>query len=136
VEIAAVYMPTRLWRISAGYSFLDMDLTLDADSLDDAQSRITRIEGQNPRQQAFIHLGTRLFNRYDFDLNVRYVDRLPAGNVPGYTVADIRLARQLSDNLELSLVGQNLFEDHHFEWSEGLVSEVEDSVYIKLLYRF
>jgi iron complex outermembrane receptor protein len=136
VEIAAVYMPTRLWRISAGYSFLDMDLTLDADSLDDSQSRIARIEGQNPRQQAFIHLGTRLFNRYDFDLNVRYVDSLPAGNVPGYTVADIRLARQLSDNLELSLVGQNLFEDHHFEWSEGLVSEVEDSVYIKLLYRF
>lgn len=136
VEIAAVYMPAQSWKVTAGYSFLDMDLTLDADSLDNPQTRITDIEGQNPRRQAFIRLSTQLFKRYDFDFNIRHVDSLPTGNVPRYTVADIRLARRFGDNLELSLVGQNLFEDHHFEWSEGLVSQVEDSVYIKLLYRF
>lgn len=136
VEIAATYIPSPLWKISAGYSYLDMDLTLDEDSFDDPQTRVTEIEGQNPEHQAFVRIGTQLLKRYDFDIGIRHVDNLPARNVPGYTVADVRLATSLTKGLELSLVAQNLFEDHHLEWGDGLVSQVEDSVYIKLLYHF
>lgn len=136
LEVAAVYMPVPSWKISAGYSYLDMDLTLDDDSLDDPQTAVTEIEGQSPEHQAFVRLGTRLFERYDFDLDIRYVDELPTGNIPSYTVADIRLATMLNENLELALVGRNLFEDHHFEWGDDQTSQVEDSVYVKLLYRF
>lgn len=136
VELTAIYIPASTWKISASYSYLNMNLTLDSDSLDDPATRITEIEEENPKHQAFIRLGTRLFKHYEFDVTIRYVDELPALNVSSYTVADLRLARRINDNLELSLVGRNLFEDHHFEWGDDQVSQVEDSLYIKLLYSF
>ncbi|HEX7028568.1 MAG TPA: TonB-dependent receptor [Gammaproteobacteria bacterium] len=136
VEVAAVYVPAASWKISVGYSYLNMNLKLDRDSLDDPSTRIAGTEGQNPEHQAFVRLGTRLFKHYELDVAVRYVDELPALNVPSYTVADLRLARRINDNLELSIVGQNLFEDRHFEWGGNQVTQVEDSMHIKILYNF
>ena len=48
-----------------------------------------------------------------------------------------RFAAHIDENLELSLVGQNLFEDHHFEQGvNNLATEVEDGVYAKMLWRY
>jgi iron complex outermembrane recepter protein len=136
MEIAATYTPTRNCRLSGGYSFLKMDLELDRDSLDNPATRVTAIEGANPEHQVFVRAGTTFSGRYEFDVAVRHVDELPAQNVSSYTVADTRLAAHLNENLELSLVGRNLFEKHHFEQRTNLSTEVEDGVYAKLLWRF
>lgn len=136
LEIATTYTPAPNWKITAGYSFLEMDLALDDDSLDDPATRVTAIEGSNPEHQAFVRMGTRLYGRYELDVSLRYVDELPAQDVPDYTVADIRFAAHVNENLELSLVGQNLFDRHHYEQRSSLATEVEDGVYGRLLWRY
>jgi len=40
------------------------------------------------------------------------VDGFPAFDVDAYLRFDVRLGRQGTDSLQLSLVGQNLFEEH------------------------
>lgn len=136
LEIATTYTPARNWKITAGYSFLEMDLELDDDSLDNPATRVTAIEGSNPEHQAFVRMGTRFSDRYELDVTLRYVDELPAQDVADYTVADLRFAAHVNENLELSLVAQNLFEEHHFEQRTNLATEVEDGVYGRLLWRY
>jgi iron complex outermembrane receptor protein len=136
VEIAATYIPTDSWKLLVGYSYLQMDLALDADSLDDPVTRTISIEGSNPEQQAFICLDFSPTTRYQFDIALRYVDELPAQNVDNYLVADLHLAFNINDNLQLSLVGQHLLETHHAEQAGVSTSEVEDGWYAKLLYAF
>ncbi len=136
VEIAATYTPATDWKISAGYSFLDMQLELDEDSLDNPATRVTALEGANPEHQVFARVGTNFSERYELDVTLRYTDELPAQDVSSYTAADVRFAAHLNKNLELSIVGQNLSEQHHFEQRVNLATEVEDGVYAKLLWRF
>jgi iron complex outermembrane receptor protein len=140
LEIAATWIPVQDWKFTGGYTLLDMDLELDADSLDDPATRVTALEGNDPANQIFVRMGTNFAQRYQLDVTLRYADRLPSQNVSSYTVADIRFAAHINENLELSLVGQNLFKDHHFEQGPasngGLASEVESGVYAKLLWVF
>jgi iron complex outermembrane recepter protein len=135
VEIATTYTLTSDCKLTAGYSYLEMDLELDDDSTSLPTAAAT-IEGSNPEQQAFVRMGTNFSRRYELDFTVRYVDELPAQSVESYTVADLRFAAHISDNLELSLVGQNLFEKHHFEQGTTTATEVEDGAYAKMQWRF
>jgi iron complex outermembrane receptor protein len=135
LEIAATYTPTPACKLTAGFTLLDMELEIDADSMAPA-SAVTTIEGGNPEHQAFARVGTNFSQRYELDFTLRYTDELPAQNVSSYTVGDLRFAAHINESLELSLVGQNLFEQHHFEQRSALSTEVEDGVYAKLQWRF
>ena len=44
---------------------------------------------------------------------VRHVDNLPVTTVPAYTAVDARYAWRVVDGVELSIVGQNLFDETH-----------------------
>ena len=62
---------------------------------------------------------------------------LPGQQIRGYSTGDARIGWNLSRQLELSLVGQNLFQPSHFEYGGdafGLVG-IERSVYAKLTWR-
>jgi hypothetical protein len=49
----------------------------------------------------------------------------------------LRLAWQASDQLEVSLVGQNLLHDHHVEFGPPVArGEIERSVYGKVTWEF
>ena len=50
---------------------------------------------------------------------MRYVDNLPTQQVGSYVDADVRVARRFGRSLELSVVGQNLAQDHHREFAGG-----------------
>lgn len=53
--------------------------------------------------------------------------RNPAIGVPSYITMDLRLAWRPKKEWELAVVGQNLLQDHHFEFagtSRGMQSEV------------
>jgi iron complex outermembrane receptor protein len=135
LEIAATYLPLPSWKLIAGYSYLKMDLELDADSLNPG-TYASNIEGNNPEHQAFLRSSLNFSDRHELDIILRYVDRLPTQDVPSYTVADIRWATRFGENMQLSLVGQNLLEQHHFEQRSASTSEVEDGLYLKILYQF
>lgn len=136
-EATVTYILSDNWKWVAGYSYLNMDLKLDADSLDNPVTRTTAIEGNNPERQAFMQLSFDPTPRHEFDIAFRYVGKLPTQMVDRYLVADLRLAVLISDNLQFSLVGQNQLESHHAEQSSSmLASEVEDGWYAKLQYAF
>jgi iron complex outermembrane receptor protein len=56
---------------------------------------------------------------FEFDQFYRYASALPAQKVEAYQTMDARLGWKFNKTVELSLVGQNLFQPHHIEWGTG-----------------
>jgi hypothetical protein len=53
----------------------------------------------------------------DLDAMIRRVGRLPHPIVPAYTAVDVRYAWRVRPDVEVSLVGQNLFDRSHPEFN-------------------
>ena len=139
IEAQATYKPAAYWRLTASYSYLDMNL--ESAGLDINFEEL--IEGSTPRHQLGIRSSLD-WRDYQFDLQLRYQDEIrsiPAirtgETIPRYTEMDIRIARRIGEHAEISLVGQNLLNSHHPEFGEPSArGEVERSVYGKIAIRF
>ena len=119
------------WRWHGSYAYLHMDLDDTAQGLSTA--------GQNPRHQFSLRSAMNLSHNLELDLWLRYVDDLPDLGIDSYLSLDARLAWRLYKDLELSIVGQNLLEQHQEFISElGDISptEVERSVYGQIKWVF
>jgi iron complex outermembrane receptor protein len=65
----------------------------------------------------------------------RYVSELPNPEAPSYTAVDSRYGWQMTDNLELSLSLQNMFDTGHTEFGDpATASEYERSTFVKLTW--
>jgi iron complex outermembrane receptor protein len=83
--------------------------------------------------QSFLNLP----KRFELDQSYRYVSALSAQMVKGYGTADARLGWHFIQQMELSLVGQNLLQPHHAELRGdpgGLVG-IKRSVYAQITWR-
>jgi iron complex outermembrane receptor protein len=64
-------------------------------------------------------------------------DVVTGEGVDGYSELDVRLGWRLSEELELSVVGQNLLHDEHVEFgSPAARGAIERSIYGKLTWGF
>jgi iron complex outermembrane receptor protein len=64
------------------------------------------------------------------DAGVRYVAELPNQKIPSYLATDARLGWRPVPSLEISAVGQNLFDSRHPEFgTPASRKEVERSLY-------
>jgi iron complex outermembrane receptor protein len=137
-EASADWSVVNRWRVSGSYSLLNMHLQLDPTSLD--VSNATASAGQSPRHQFQVRSYLTLPGRFDFDTSLYYVDRLPALNTPAYSRVDARFGWRPTESLELSVVGQNLLDERHFEFinisEQTQPSQVQRSVYGKITWRF
>ena len=101
---------------------------------------ISTVEGSSPREQAQLRSQVELTSHWDWDTSVYFVGRLPALQVPSYTRLDTSLTWKARDGLSFSLVGQNLFQDHHLEFNgpDQIVqsSLVKRSAYAKFVWHF
>ncbi len=100
------------WRLRGAYSFLQIEFLGSANEA----------EGLSPVNQFYLQSSHTLSNNVDLDLIGRYVDNLPAGNVPAYLVGDVRLAWHRGPNVELFVVGRGLFDGGHHEFGGPLAS--------------
>ena len=119
------------WRLSAGYSLLMMEV--HGNSANDA----ALLELNAPTHQVVLRSSYDFSRQTSFDAQLRYVDNVRG--IPAYLTADIRLSWRPTDDLELSLVGQNLFDDHHPEQTStiGLPTvEVPRGFYGRITWRF
>jgi len=135
LEIAATYQAAKNWRLNAGYTFLQMQLHPDRPSV----TRDAAEEGQSPHNQFHLRSLYDLGDDLELDLSLNYMDNLPEGDIPHYLRFDARLGWHLTENLELSLVGQNLFDKRHPEFggeAGQTATEAEQGAYLKLTYRF
>jgi iron complex outermembrane receptor protein len=138
LEVFARWRVTNRWTLSPGYSFLEMHLHTASDSQDTIS--VADAQGSNPAQEAQLRSHVELSHGFSWDMNAYFVGRLPVQFVPSYTRFDAQLRWQFAEHAELSLVGQNLLQDHHVEFNDALAvvnsSQVKRSAYAKLSWRF
>ncbi len=135
-ELSATWQPVDHWRLRAQYTFLRMNLHTRGSS----PSVSEESEGESPRHQASLWSDLDLGRHVEWGVGLRYVDALWAQRISAYTELETRLAWKPTPNCELSLVGRNLFDPHHQEFSPFLFFsrdvEVDRAVYAKVTFRF
>jgi len=139
LELATQWQVRTGWRLNASYSWLDMKLRLDNNSTD-TTSRST--EDASPSSKAAIWSALDLGHKLQLDAALRYVGDIEVNGVDidGYVEADLRLGWQASPGLELSIIGQNLLDNHHAEFLPEFINtqptEVERSIYGRISWHF
>ncbi len=137
VEFFANWSVTSSWKISPGYSFLNMKTGIDPGSQDTSNALIP---GNSPRHQPEIRSLLNLRKNVEFDTSLKFVSRLTSQNVPGYARLDTRLGWRPGEAIEFSVVGQNLATPRHIEFVDNsgffVATEVERTVFGKITWRF
>jgi iron complex outermembrane receptor protein len=131
LEAALDWKATSNWLLGATYTYLHT--LIKENKVQDPTLSALIAKGSNPRHSFAVRSYLDVTDDIDFDLWFRYVGRLPERNIDAYTVLDTRLAWRVSPHVELSLVGQNLLESGHSEFS---TLEIKRSIYGKLDWKF
>lgn len=140
-EIASVWQMLDWWRWDASYSLLKTDFN--------HKNAIDAI-GSSPQQHVSLRSSMTPWKNINLDILFRYVGTnttaasfgsvsIKDTAIKDYVSMDIRLAWQFADNLELSLVGQNLLADKHFEYRKEILTkdtEIDRGMYGKLRWSF
>jgi iron complex outermembrane receptor protein len=130
-ELALTVAATDSWRISASYSLLM--LAMHGNTTSDAES----LEMNAPTHQVVLRSSHDFTKSVSLDAQLRYVDNVRA--IPGYVTADFRLAYRPTQNLEFSIVGQNLLDNQHPEQASQLGAptfEVPRGFYGRVTWKF
>jgi len=134
VEAWSTWQVTKSWRLSAGAFYMDEDLRMKPGSTDITG---TSAAGNDPTHQFTLRSSLDLPHRTELDIDVRNVGRLPNPVVPSYTAVDMRIGWHVNNDVELSLVGTNLFDPEHPEIGRPATrSEISRGVYGKVLWHF
>jgi iron complex outermembrane receptor protein len=114
VEVSAHWNLTRWWRMSPGFSLLQVHLTVPSPSTD------ATFAGASPKRQAQLRSTIKLPHNVEWDTSAYYVGSLDVGPVPAYTRLDTRLGWHIGDSIEFGITGQNLLTPRHLEFLDGL----------------
>lgn len=137
-EVSGSLKVTNRWTVSPGYAFLEMHLHTRPFSRD--TSSPATYQGSNPQHQAQLRSHVELFRNLSWDANNYFVSALPAEQVPAYARVDSQISWKLGETVELSLVGQNLLQDHHLESLDAVTlvnpALIKRSVYGRVLWSF
>jgi iron complex outermembrane receptor protein len=103
-------------------SLLPEDGTIDAKNKPGNSdiADVATLEGSTPEHLFWLQSLVDLSKRFEFDQTVRAVSSLPAQLVERYTTVDGRFSWHVTQELELTLVGQNLLQPHHVEFGRDL----------------
>ena len=128
IEVGGFWQPSKVWELRGSYSYLHL-VVHDAPGSDDASS-VKQEEGDSPAHMVVVRSSFHLPKRLQFDLNYRYVSKLPDQGVGAYSTANMRFSWRRRD-WEFAVVGQNLLQPYHYEYGGdpgGLVG-IRRSVY-------
>jgi iron complex outermembrane receptor protein len=130
-EVTATWQPLDPWTLYASYSRLHMNLHAKEPLGSNDPTGVAPINQATLR--SLLHLP------YDLSLDNSFytVGHLRSMDVPGYLRVDAKVAWRPLQDLEICLVGQNLFQRHHKEF-EGFWTnaEVERNVYVGVTWKF
>ena len=144
LEITANWKPVDWWSISAGFAPAVEHFHTAAQSADTLTARF--LEGNSPDKPFQIRSHFDLPRSLACDVFAYYVDSLDGQgptstvNIPAYTRLDLQLTKRLGERFAVSLVGQNLLQDHHIEFDDlnGSMQsgQIKRSAYAKLSWQF
>jgi iron complex outermembrane recepter protein len=136
IELTTTWHPFPFWKLTAGYTWMQMLLDTDADSLD---SGAEQGAGYSPVNQVQLRSSLDLAHGWSFDTELYYVDELEQMDIPAYTRLDLHLGWQPDDRWEFSLNAENLLDDQHEEFGERtdvIPSQIPRQVYGQVTLRF
>jgi iron complex outermembrane recepter protein len=132
-EFSGTFQANNWWRMRGGYTYFEKRIQAANSKVLAASSEF---EGVDPQHQLMFQSMMDLFKNFQLDLTGRYIEVIPAATitkrVPAYFSFDVRLAYTVKI-FELSLVGQNLFENKHIETG---TTNIPRSLYGKVTCRF
>ncbi len=132
-ELVLDWRPHGDLAVSVAYSYLDLDVRAPASAIDGEVA-----EGRSPVNQANLHLHWQAGDGLSLTGALYYVDELPDFGIDAYVRADLRVGFTLSDGVRFELIGQNLFDNLHREFtpaSEVSAAEIGRSVFGRLTWR-
>jgi iron complex outermembrane receptor protein len=118
-ELIADWKVTPNWRLVGSYSYLQMDIRKNSDSLDPTADLPN---GSNPRHQWYVRSSLDLPKHFDLDNTLRFVDHLPAINIPSYYSLDAHLGWRPVPRVQLSITGQDLLNNQHLEFIPDFIN--------------
>jgi len=133
-EIQANLQVTKQMRLNGSYSLLEMDLEFT----DQFRTHEPNESKLSPQHQVNLRGSYDFTSTLSLDLELYYVSELD-DLVDSYFRVDSRLSWRPTDYLEISLNGENLFDDQHQEFigQSGIVpSEVPRVATVKAVYSF
>jgi iron complex outermembrane receptor protein len=137
LELVAEWVVNSDLTLKGHYSYFELDSTPASTT---TAATPERDEGLSPQHQASLRTLYQISDAVTFDTWLRYVDALPSNAINNYVDVDIKLTWQPSQQIEFSLVGQNLLEGARLEYQDDIISniptQVERGVYVKALLRF
>ena len=135
-EIAPDWQIRSWWQVRASYSFLQMKLS-DEPGFADTGGLLSSYEGSSPRHVASFQSVFNLPKRFELDQTYQYSSKLPAQTVRAYSTADLRLGWHVGEGLDFSVVGQNLLQPSHAEFTgdPGPLVGIKRAVYAKVTWR-
>ena len=127
---------TDWWKIDGNISVLQEDIHPGPGSADVTNGSS---EGNDPNCMFAIRSSVDLPYNIQFDSVLRYVGDLPNPPTPAYLTLDVRVAWAPNNHVEIAVVGRNLLDDKHPEFSagpQGVTREVERSVFGTFKWHF
>lgn len=120
IELNAKWQVNEKWRLQGSYTFLNMDLHLTHGSTD---TTFPPLEGQAPKNQFGIQSFYNILPSVEWDTNFYFVDNLPGvspNGIDAYTRVDTRLGWRPNEQIEVSLLANNLLISKHAEFQQSL----------------
>jgi iron complex outermembrane receptor protein len=129
IEGWGVWHPVGWWRLSAGFVRMNQQLEVRPGAVD---LQAPGAEGNDPKGWYKLRAAFDLGNAVELDVMVRHYHERPHPLVPRYTAVDARLGWRAARGVEVSLLGQGLF-DTHPEWGASPNrAELERAAFVKL----
>ena len=120
VEISAAYKLNEIWRLSAGYSRLDLRLYKSSRSISPEWS-----DNDDPEDQLKARSYLDLPFHLQWDTSLYHTGAIASQSMPAYSRVDTRLGWRPNRRLELSVGGQNLLDNRHSEFFRTLDGATE-----------
>jgi iron complex outermembrane receptor protein len=114
-EVSVDWKPVEKWRLQGAYSYININNAVPGDSL-------PMDIGKNVPVRMYSLFSTLELNRHlNWSVWFKHTGAIEVGNLPAYDIADSSLSWRAGRNVNLTLVGQNLFDKVHQEFSPRFV---------------
>lgn len=119
-EVSADWKPLDRWRLQSNYSYLDMHISSNEQfrKFDPATGGADKV---SPQHQFSLRSNYDVSEKLQLNLWLRYTSKIAFYNISDYVTMDAKLAYKPVKNVELFLVGQNLFSESHREFVSEII---------------
>ena len=138
-EVSVNWRLHERWRLQGNYSYQEINVNSNVDFIN-IDATTGGADRANPQHQVSFRSNYDLSDKVELNLWLRYVGSLPFYNIKEYVTMDAKLGWKPARNVEVFLVGQNLFSKNHREsrsdYIPSLPTRIPRGIYAGATWRF